>query len=330
LRDCTKADALDALHLIVTETAAATQDVRALRLARPDGGKLPPWDAGAHIDIALPGGDMRSYSLVNASRERAATLEPQCYRIGVRLEETSRGGSQFIHGLRIGDGVNVSLPSNNFALQPSEQEIVLVAGGIGVTPILSMAAELAATGRRFRLIYAGRCRAQLPFLNEVEAMSGGHIEIHCDDERCCVFDMRTLMKRLVNDEPLYVCGPTPMIDAAIAQSQDLRWAPGRLRFEIFTRNGPHSNDTAFEVVLNGSGRTFVVPPNKTILDVLLEAGEDPLFDCKRGDCGICQVSVIEGIPDHRDYVLTPSERASNKLMQICISRAKTPRLVLDL
>ena len=321
---------MDALHLIVTETAAATQDVRALRLARPDGGALPAWNAGAHIDIALPGGDTRSYSLVNTSPARTATQKPQCYRIGVRLEETSRGGSQFIHGLRIGDGVNVSSPSNNFALQPSDHEIVLVAGGIGVTPILSMAAELSAAGRRFRLVYAGRCRTQLPFLNEIEAMSGGRIEIHCDDERGSVFDMRALMKRLVNDEPLYVCGPTPMIDAAIALSQELGWPHGRLRFEIFTRNCPQSTDTAFEVVLKGSGRTFLVPPTKTILDVLLEAGEDPLYDCKRGDCGICQVSVLEGIPDHRDYVLTPSERTSNKLMQICISRAKTPRLVLDL
>ena len=321
---------MESLPLIVAEARAATPQIRVLRLARPDGGPLPSWEPGAHVNISLPDGDTRSYSLINLSTDAGATTRPHAYSIGVRLEEASRGGSRFVHGLRAGDAVTVSTPSNNFPLEPSDRAIVLVAGGIGVTPIVSMAAALTAAGRPFRLIYAGRNRAQLAFLDDIEALANGRLELHADDEKGGVFDMRGLMTRLDRDEPLYVCGPTPMIDAAIAAAEELGWPQGRLRFEIFTPVAPQSGDTPFEVVLKSSGRSFHVPATKTILDVLLEAGEDPLHDCKRGDCGICQVGVIEGIPDHRDYVLSKAERASNKIVQICISRSKTPRLVLDL
>jgi len=131
-------------------------------------------------------------------------------------------------------------------------------------------------------------------------------------------------------EPLYLCGPKPMIDTAIQTAKDLGWADGRLRFEIFATPTPVAGDQTFEVVLNNSGKTFRIPPDKTILGVLIEAGEDPMHDCQRGDCGICQVSVIEGTPDHRDYILTDAEKAEGKVMQICVSRSKSPRLVLDL
>lgn len=321
---------LQSIALNVIEAFAATESVRAIRLALPDGAALPSWEAGAHINIALPDGDTRSYSLINSAPDAQAAKTPTSYLIAVRLEQPSRGGSAFMHGLRVGDRVTASPPSNNFPLEPSAQEVVLLAGGIGVTPILSMAAQLAAAGRSFRLIYAGRSRAQLAFLPEVAAVAGDRLAIHADDERGGVFDVRGLMAQLAHDEPLYVCGPTPMIDAAIALAQELGWAEGRLKFEIFAPAAPQTGDAAFEVVLNQSGRTFHIPADRSILDVLLEAGDDPLYDCKRGDCGICQVGVIEGIPDHRDYVLTKAERASNKLMQICVSRSKTPRLVLDL
>ena len=138
------------------------------------------------------------------------------------------------------------------------------------------------------------------------------------------------MTRLAPDVQLYLCGPLPMIEAAIALAKQMNWPQGRLHFEIFTAPEEKSGDASFEVELKGSGRVYKIPAGKTILDVLLEAGEDPIHDCKRGDCGICQTTVISGIPDHRDYILSESEKASNKVMQICISRAKTKRLVLDL
>jgi ferredoxin-NADP reductase len=318
------------MALNVIETFAASRLVRAVRLAQPNGTALPPWQPGSHIKITLPGGDTRSYSLVNMSLDPDTIERPQSYLLGVRLEDPSRGGSQFMHRLQVGDRVTVSEPTNNFPLQASEGEIVLLAGGIGVTPILSMAAALAANGRPYRIIYAGRSRADLAFLREVEAIADKRLAIHADDEQGAIFDVRALMTGLVHDEPLYVCGPTPMIDAAIALAQELGWPQGRLKFEHFSPAAAQTGDSSFEIILKNSGRTFRVPEGKSILDVLLEAGDDPLYDCKRGDCGICQVGVVEGIPDHRDYVLTKAERASNKLMQICVSRSKTPRLVLDL
>ncbi len=256
-------------------------------------------------------------------------MQPKTYRLGVRLEEASRGGSRYMHGLQAGDMLHVSLPTNNFALEASAKPIVLLAGGIGITPLISMAARLAAQGSRFRMIYAGRSMAHLAFVEEVNRSANGNLTLHTDD-RSGLFDVNGLMASLSNDEPLYVCGPTPMIDAAIATAKRLGWPAGRLRFEHFTAAAPAPGDKAFEVVLKASGRSYTVPPGKSILDVLIEAGVDPLYDCKRGDCGICQTGVIEGEPDHRDYILSDAEKAAGKVMQICVSRAKSARLVLDL
>ena len=138
------------------------------------------------------------------------------------------------------------------------------------------------------------------------------------------------MASLTADEPVYCCGPRAMIDAAIAAAKEIGWTDGRLRFELFTAAAPLSGDHAFEVVLKSSGESFLSPADKSILDVLIDAGKDPLHDCKRGDCGICQVNVIEGVPDHRDYILSDAEKAEGTKMQICVSRSKTPRLVIDL
>jgi ferredoxin-NADP reductase len=321
--------AMDRFDLTVTDIQAETALIRAIRLARPHGEPLPSWEAGAHVKIRLPDGSERSYSLINTSLNPAATTRPHVYRLGVRLEDPSQGGSKFMHTLKVGDVVSVSAPGNNFPLEPTSKPVVLLAGGIGVTPVLSMAATLTAGGRPHRFIYAGRSRDQLAFLGEIETLSGKHLTIHTDDAGG-IFDVKGLMTSLADGEPLYVCGPKPMIDAAIQNAKDLGWAEGRLRFEIFAAATPVAGDQSFEVVLNNSGKTFLIPPDKTILAVLIEAGEDPLHDCQRGDCGICQVGVIEGTPDHRDYILTDAEKAAGKVMQICVSRSKSPRLVLDL
>lgn len=321
---------MDHLDLTVTEIHAETPLVRSIRLARPHGEPLPSWEAGAHVKVRLPSGDDRSYSLINASHDPGATTRPSSYLLGIRREQASAGGSKFMHALKPGDVVAVSTPANNFPLEPADAEVVLLAGGIGVTPILSMAAALAAGHRPFRFVYAGRSRDQLAFLRDVAAVAGDRLCLHVDDEAGAVLDVPALMRGLTRGQRLYVCGPKPMIEAAIATAKALLWADGRLRFEIFTAAAPVAGDTAFEVVLRSSGRSYTVPPDRTILDVLIAAGEDPLHDCRRGDCGICQVGVVDGVPDHRDFILTDGERASNKVMQICISRSKSPRLVLDL
>lgn len=322
-------NAMDPFDLTVTDIHAETPLIRAIRLARPHGEPLPSWEAGAHIRVRLPDGGERSYSLINTSLDPAANTRPHAYRLGVRLEQPSQGGSKFMHTLNVGDVVSVSTPRNNFPLEPTPKPVVLLAGGIGVTPVLSMAAALAASERPYRFIYAGRSRHQLAFVDESEALHGDRLTIHTDDV-AGIFDVKGLMASLACGEPLYLCGPRPMIDTAIKSAKDLGWPDGRLRFEIFTAVTPVADDQPFEVVLNNSGKTFLIPPGKTILAVLLEAGEDPLHDCQRGDCGICQVSVIEGTPDHRDYILTDAERAAGKVMQICVSRSKSPQLVLDL
>ena len=317
------------IELHVTEIRPETPSIRALRLARPHGEPLPGWEAGAHVKIRLPDGDERSYSLVNLSPDPAAATRPMSYLLGVRLEEPSTGGSRFMHGLAVGQSVRVSAPSNHFALEPCAGPVRLVAGGIGITPIASMAARLAASGHPFRLHYAGRSEAHLAFRTELSALAGDRLSVHCDD-RSGLFDIAGLMASLAPDEPLYLCGPRPMIDAAIACAQGLGWPAGRLHVEIFAAAAPQAGDRPFEVVLAASNRTVAVPAGMSILDALVEAGLDPLYDCKRGDCGICQATVLEGVPDHRDYILSEGERAAGRLMQICVSRAKTPRLVLDL
>jgi vanillate O-demethylase ferredoxin subunit len=320
---------MDQFDLTVTDIVAETGLIRAIKLARPHGEPLPSWEAGAHIKVRLPDGNERSYSLINTSLDPAATTRPHAYRLGVRLEQPSQGGSQFMHTLKVGDILSVSAPRNNFPLEPSSKPVVLLAGGIGVTPVLSMAAALSAGERPYRFIYAGRSRDQLAFLGECEALCSEHLTIHSDDARG-IFDVKGLMASLTADEPLYLCGPKPMIDTAIQSAKDLGWAEGRLRFEIFATAVPVAGDQSFEVVLKNSGKTFRIAPDKTILGVLIEAGLDPLHDCQRGDCGICQVGVIEGTPDHRDYILTDAEKSAGKVMQICVSRSKSPRLVLDL
>jgi ferredoxin-NADP reductase len=320
----------EGLLLTVTEVRTETPLIRSVRLARPHGEPLPSWQPGAHIRVRLPSGDDRSYSLINLRNDPLATTRPDAYRLGVRLEDPSQGGSRFMHALKPGDQVATLPPANNFPLNPGPQPVVLIAGGIGITPIISMAAALTAEQRPYRLYYAGRSRNQLAFVDDVESLCRDRLVLHTDDTAGHVLDVRGLMASLKADEPVYCCGPRAMIDAAIATARELGWEAGRLRFELFTAAAPLAGDQSFEVVLKSSGESFLIPAEKSILDVLIEAGKDPLHDCKRGDCGICQVNVLEGVPDHRDYILSDAEKAEGKKMQICVSRSKTPRLVIDL
>ncbi|WP_338699365.1 PDR/VanB family oxidoreductase [Bradyrhizobium sp. 26S5] len=320
---------MDQFEVVVSKTEALTPRIREFVLARANGAPMPGWAAGAHIDVHLPDVGRRSYSLIETNSPRAAE-HPTSYRIAVLQESKSHGGSLQMHGLKAGDRLTISPPANNFALASGAGEVVLVAGGIGVTPLLTMACELSATQRPFSFYYAGRSRSELAFSDEIQRLASANAIIHADDEAGRFFDLEGLMTRLAPDVPLYLCGPLPMIEAAIALAKQLDWPPGRLHFEIFAAPEEKSGNSSFEVELKSSGRVYEIPAGKTILDVLLEAGEDPLHDCKRGDCGICQTAVVEGVPDHRDYILSDAEKASNKVMQICISRAKTKRLVLDL
>lgn len=320
----------DRLLLTVAELRTETPLIRSITLVRPNGEPLPSWQAGAHIDVQVPGVGERSYSLINFSRDPHATTRPTHYRIGVRLEDPSTGGSRFMHALKVDDQLSVSAPSNNFALEPNTRPFVLLAGGIGITPLTSIAASLTAEAHPFRLYYAGRSREHLALVPELESLCDEKLMLHTDDVTGSVFDVRRLMQSLSAGEQVYCCGPRPMIDSAIALAKEFGWDQRRLRFELFTVAAPRAGDTSFEVVLKSTGESFLIPSGKSILDVLIDAGKDPIHDCKRGDFGICQVGVVEGVPDHRDYILTDAEKAEGKKMQICVSRSKRARLVIDL
>lgn len=235
-----------------------------------------------------------------------------------------------MHSLREGDIVTVSEPHNQFALRDDAAPVVLLAGGIGITPILSMASELRAAGRDLTFHYAGRSRSALAFVEPLQAVCGDALTIHCDDEPDTAIDLDALTASIPLDHQIYVCGPRGMIEAVRELAHARGFDKEHVHFELFTKHDEQVEGGAFEVEIRSTGQVFTIPPDRTIIEVLEEAGIDLIYDCQRGDCGICQTDVLEGVPDHRDVILTDEERAANNVMQICVSRAKSERLVLDL
>ncbi|HEY0297305.1 MAG TPA: PDR/VanB family oxidoreductase [Bordetella sp.] len=320
---------MQTLALVVREVRQESPLIRAFRLAAADGGALPPYTPGSHLKVQVPGlHDPRCYSLINTGGEAFAA--PGEYRLGVRIEENSQGGSRYMHALKEGDTITAQGPANEFPLADHPGKTVLIAGGIGITPMASMAASLAAKGNDYVLHYSGRSRGQLAFLGELQALAGDKLAVHADDEPASAFDLDALLDAAPAGQHVYVCGPKGLIDAVIAGARKRDWDGKRVHFELFTAAAPQAGDGAFEVELKQSGRVLQVPADKTIIDVLEAAGCDPMYDCKRGECGVCQATVLEGTPDHRDYYLSDAEKAKGNVIQMCISRAKSARLVLDL
>lgn len=312
------------LDLIVQSSDLVADLIRRVVLVSR-GAPLPGWTPGAHVELLLPDGTTRAYSLVDAGGWDA----PASYTLGVRLDAQGQGGSRFVHGLQPGDAVQVLAPKNSFPLDRSGAPALLIAGGIGVTPFVSMAAALTAQGRDWRMTYAARSRAALAFEAELRALAGDRLTLHLDDESGGPADLGPAIRAAAPGTHIYICGPRPMIDAARSLAAAAGHAPGHIHVELFEAAAPQTGDQPFEVQIN-DGRVFTVPPGQSIIDVLEGAGVDLIHDCKRGDCGICRVDVRAGTPDHRDVVLTEAERASGTVMQICVSRAKGGRLVLDI
>jgi vanillate O-demethylase ferredoxin subunit len=287
-----------------------------------EGDALPPFNAGAHIDLALPNGLVRSYSLLNPQAERYR------YVIAVQKDRSSRGGSKWVHeNLRAGDVLSVSAPRNNFPLNETAKKSIFIAGGIGITPILSMIERLSAIGRDWELVYCTRTRASTPFSVLLAAMT--EVRFNFDGEPGGkLLDIAALVKVAPANAHFYCCGPIPMLDAFEQATQELERE--RVHVEYFTAKEPPAVEGGFTVVLAKSGHELPVPPGKTILDTLRDAGLDMRFSCTEGVCGTCETRVLEGVPDHRDRILTDAERAANKKMMICCSGSKSERLVLDL
>ncbi|MFI7501728.1 PDR/VanB family oxidoreductase [Streptomyces sp. NPDC049687] len=313
--------------VVVTLEISAKEDVAegvaALTLVHPTGARLPDWAPGSHIEVVLPEGTIRHYSLCG-NRWDAYT-----YRIAVLREPQGRGGSAYVHDtLRPGDRVGVGGPRNHFPLVPSEKYL-FIAGGIGITPLLPMIHQAELLGADWRLLYGGRTRAAMAFHEELSAAYGERVHIVPRDE-CGLLDLATWLGTPRSDTKVYCCGPAPLL--AAVEAACALWPPYALRTERFTaaEQAAPVRDTAFEVDLRRTGRTVTVTPDVSVLEAVRRAGAEVLSSCEQGTCGTCLTPVLEGRPDHRDSILADHQRAANDCMFLCVSRSCGDRLVLDL
>jgi vanillate O-demethylase ferredoxin subunit len=323
------------LKLRVRAISWEAEGVLALELVPLAAGeRLPPVEAGAHVDVHLPadaGNAVRSYSLHNAPGEQHR------YCIAVNRDAASRGGSRWVHEhLRAGQVLEVSPPRNHFALHEGPAPAVLIAGGIGITPLLAMARRCVAERRRWQLVHAVRSRAHAAFagalaeLQRASAPGMAAVRWHFDDEAGAVFDVASAVAAAAPEAHLYACGPAPMLKAFEAATA------GRPREQVHLERFGAPADAAqapsggFVVNLRKSGRSVPVPAGRSILQALQAAGLTPPYSCGEGVCGTCEAKVLAGVPEHRDFVLSAQEQAANDRMMICCSGARTPALDLDL
>ncbi|MCF6506443.1 oxidoreductase [Blastococcus sp. MG754426] len=311
------------LRLRVAERRAGAEGVVVLDLVDPSGAELPGWAPGAHIDLRLPGGLTRQYSLCGNPADRSV------WRIGVLREPDSRGGSAHVHeSLQAGADIDVRGPRNHFPLVPAPR-YVFIAGGIGITPILPMITAAESAGADWELHYGGRSRRSMAFLEALEESTGNRITLHPQDE-VGLIDLDRVLGEPPSGALVYCCGPEPLLAAVERHCRS--WPEGTLHLERFAPKdvGEPVLTSSFEVELSASGLSLTVPPGKSVLDVVEEAGIPVLSSCQEGTCGTCETAVLAGEVDHRDSLLTPAEQAANDTMFICVSRAACPKLVLDL
>ncbi|MDM0012111.1 PDR/VanB family oxidoreductase [Variovorax sp. J22P168] len=314
------------LKLRVARRIDEAQDVCSFELVAEDGSTLPPFSAGSHIDVHVAPGLIRQYSLSNDPAEQDR------YRIAVLREPASRGGSAGMHdSVRPGDVLRASEPRNHFPLVEAPRSLLL-AGGIGVTPILAMARALHAQGRSFELHYCGRSASRMAFLDELgSAGFAGSVFLHADDVPAQKFDAQAVLARPESDTHLYVCGPNGFMDHVLDTARRNGWSEAQLHREYFAGVATAlESDGSFEVRVASTGLSCQVPAGKTVIEVLAAHGVEVPTSCEAGVCGTCLTRVLEGTPDHRDSFLTDGERAANDQFTPCCSRALSPLLVLDL
>ncbi|MHC8314976.1 PDR/VanB family oxidoreductase [Pseudomonas sp. LB3P31] len=314
---------MSSLSLRIERIDPLTPNIRRLILVADAGQPLPAFTPGAHIEVQIPGSKTlwRAYSLVNLP-------DHPHYEIAVQLEDQGSGGSRWMHQVQVGQQVLVRPPKNHFPLVAQDCELLLIAGGIGITPMLGMARALAAAQRPFTLHYAGRDSNRMAYLEEVQALNSAQCWISEGDPT-----RRLPLTRLLNSHSrsrqLYVCGPKSLISSVLQTARELGWNDSQLHSELFIGSLDSESAGAFEVELRSSGVTLRVPAGQSVLEAMIEADLDPMFDCRRGDCGVCVAQVLEGEPEHRDICLSERERAEGSFCT-CVSRAASARLVLDL
>jgi vanillate O-demethylase ferredoxin subunit len=316
------------LQVRVARKAVEALDIVTLELVAVDGQALPAFSAGSHVDVQLPNGITRQYSLCNDPQETHR------YQIGVLRDAASRGGSQAVHELvKEGDVLTISAPRNHFSLAHEAKKHLLLAGGIGVTPILCMAERLANTGADFEMHYATRSPERTAFRQRIAASAfASRVQFHHDNgDAAQKLDLQVLLQQPEPGTHLYVCGPKGFMDAVLNTARSSGWPEAQIHYEFFGAEVAKSDsDASFEIKLASSGRIVMVPKDQTVVQALAAAGVDVMISCEQGVCGTCLTRVIEGVPDHKDSYLTPEEQAANDQFTPCCSRSKTPQLVLDL
>lgn len=317
---------VDKVEVRVAAIHEEAEGIRSFELLPAQGRALPPFKAGAHIDVHLNDKLVRQYSLCSDPSDLSR------YQIGVLHDPQGRGGSRAVHDLKEGDTVFIGMPRNQFELA-DDGSSVLVAGGIGITPILSMAHSLVAAGRPFTLHYAARTRPRTAFKARLdEPCFAPFVSYYWSEEADSrKMDLGQLLSAPAADAHLYVCGPRSFMDAAIQAAKQEGWPEERIHYEFFAGDAMRlDSDGAFSVKLASSGRTIKIAADKSVVEALAEAGVEIPTSCEQGICGTCLTGVLGGEPDHRDVFLTPEERALNDKFLPCCSRSKSSLLVLDL
>jgi ferredoxin-NADP reductase len=317
------------LNAFVHTLKFEAQNILSLELRPLVGDVFPAFEAGSHIDLHLPDGIVRSYSLLNDCRERHR------YVVAVLKDKSSRGGSRAVHeALRIAMPLQISEPRNNFQLTETAEHSVLVAGGIGITPILSMARRLHQLGRSFEVIYCARSRQSAAYVADIEALAT-QVHWHLDDAQGGPPDLQALLSARPGvgaaGTHYYACGPAVMLDAFERSCSDLGYVHAHIeRFQAVEVAPASDAQQSYTVELKRSGQVLNVRPGQSLLNTLQAAGIYCNTSCEEGICGSCETRVLDGIPDHRDSVLSPAEQATHKMMMVCVSGCKSPHLVLDL
>ena len=314
-----------ALKLAIRSVYSPADRVVSIELAAADESPLPGWAPGAHIDLHLPSGLVRSYSLHGDPHDRGS------YHVAVLNVESGRGGSAEVHRVAApGIELAASVPRNSFDMEPASHYL-FIAGGIGVTPLLPMALAAARAAVPWTFIYGGRTRASMAFLDRLSALPGGCLEVVPQDE-LGLPDLARSFAAMPAGAAAYCCGPPPMLAAAAGISASTRPdVPVRIeRFAAPAEPAAGNGDRPFQVELARSGLLIDVPAGVSVLDSVRTRIPGVMSNCEQGICSSCETAVLSGTPDHRDSVLTPKEKAANRYMMICVSRALTPRLVLDL
>ncbi|MHA4853666.1 MULTISPECIES: PDR/VanB family oxidoreductase [unclassified Rhodococcus (in: high G+C Gram-positive bacteria)] len=311
------------LHLRVRRRDAVAEGVVVLELENSTSAPLPPWDPGAHIDLCLPNGMTRQYSLCGTPSDNGT------YRVGILRDPASRGGSSYIvDEVGVGAAIEVKGPRNHFHMLPSPR-YVFIAGGIGITPLLPMISAAEASGAEWELHYGGRSRQSMGFLDEITTLSGDRVRLYPEDE-VGLIDLATVLDGHRAETLVYTCGPSGLLQAI--EERTAGWPVGSVHMERFEPKefDQETSTGSFEVELSDSGTVLVVPPDRSVLQVLQDADVDVYSSCQDGTCGTCETTVLAGEVEHRDSILSAEEQAANDRMYICVSRAACPRLVLEL